>query len=150
MKRALRFVLLMNVVICSFLMVLFSSRVDDAKLLAPFFLILALVFMFIYALIERNSSAIEPFDEETSLAENQTDNEKRSLSAFEKDREHELDNLLASLEVAQTGLHTAIESKDAEKICDAEKSLNANLSLLLDFFENYSNFGKSINRRHHK
>ena len=150
MKKVLRVVLLVIVVISSFFVVWFSSKTDNQKFLAPLFFFLTLASLLVYALICPCTSEIEPNDEETSLAENKSANEKRSLEEFEKDRAHELEDLLTKLEAAQTNLHFAIESRDIEKISNTEKSLNVTITSVLDFFENYSRFGRTMYYRKSK
>ena len=150
MQRVLRVVLLVIVVILSFFTLWFSSKTDNQKFLAPLFLFLTLVSMTLYALLKKSMTVINPYEEEASLVENDSASEKRSLEEFETNRCCELKKLLDTLDVSQSSLHTAIGTGDIKKISDAEKNLNANLTSVLDFFENYSNFGKTIHFRNQK
>lgn len=136
MKKAVRIISLVIILASSPLLVYYSSRTSSEKFLAAFFLILILTSMCVYALFDVSTSEIEP------------DNTQRSLAEFEKDRECELEDLLIGLDLARTSLHTAIKNGDTQKISNAEKALDADLTSLLDFFENYSNFGKTIHQNH--
>lgn len=139
MKKVVRIISLVIVLVSSPLLVYYSSRTSNEKFFAAFFLILILTSMCVYALIDLCTSDSEP------------DNAQRSLAEFEKNRACELEDLLTGLDASQTSLKTAINSGNLQNISDAEKNLDADLTSLLDFFENYSNHGVTIYlHRNHK
>ena len=138
LKKVFRIVSLVVVLVSSPLLVYYASRTGSEKYLAAFFLLLILTSMCVYALIDVSTSEIEP------------NNAQRSLMEFEKNREYELEHLLIRLDVTRTNFNNAIKNGDKKNISDAEKALDADLTSLLDFFENYSNFGKTIHQNRSK
>lgn len=72
-------------------------------------------------------------------------NSRNNLDEFYKARECELEDLLSRLDIARTDLSASIQTEDIAKISEAEESLDTTLTEFLNFLENYSNFGKTIN-----
>ena len=132
--KKVRTILLVIVLILSPLLVYYSFKTGPEK---THLFIVILVVMCIYALIDIGTEV-------------QTDNKKISVDKFVEDRATELDKLLTALDSSQASLKKAVKNGDIEEISNAEKALNKDLTSVLNFFENYSNWSSTMYLRKKK